>query len=299
MLSRSVLVANVVSQGTILRTFTSVFTRSAPLAGRKSYSSFCSSSSYPTIAKGAWGTPEWRLHFTNSSSQPISPWHDVPLIAGKDAHGPLYYYVNEIPKGTRPKMEIATKEANNPIKQDVKKGALRIFKYGDLPFNYGALPQTWEDPNEHGAWVDPKTQQRVVTEFKGDNDPIDVVEVSGVPVDMGKVITVRLLGAIALLDEGEMDWKILAIGNHSPLFNKLFNEADLVKHLPEVHPQVLDWFRNYKTVDGKPQNSFGLDGYLLSREHAHATVQETHEAWKHLIQRKKEDAHSLWTPAQK
>jgi inorganic pyrophosphatase len=103
-------------------------------------------------------------------------------------------------------MEIATKEENNPIKQDVKKGALRTFKYGDLPFNYGALPQTWEDPNQQGTWIDPKTNQKVITEFKGDNDPIDVVEVSGISVDMGKVITVRLLGAIALLDEGEMDW---------------------------------------------------------------------------------------------
>lgn len=41
---------------------------------------------------------------------------------------------------------IATGEAMNPIKQDVKNGVLREYKWGDMLFNYGAFPQTWEDP---------------------------------------------------------------------------------------------------------------------------------------------------------
>ena len=62
-------------------------------------------------------------------------------------------------------MEIATGEPFNPIKQDTKNGKLREYTWGDMMFNYGAMPQTWEDP-EH------------ITEgtgCKGDNDPIDVV----------------------------------------------------------------------------------------------------------------------------
>ena len=58
----------------------------------------------------------------------------------------MFNYVNEIPSGTRAKMEVATKVEMNPVKQDVKKGKLRFFTYGDIPFNYGCLPQTWEDP---------------------------------------------------------------------------------------------------------------------------------------------------------
>ena len=42
-------------------------------------------------------------------------------------------------------MEVATKEARNPIKQDIKKGALRFYPY-NINWNYGLLPQTWEDP---------------------------------------------------------------------------------------------------------------------------------------------------------
>ena len=35
----------------------------------------------------------------------------------------------------------------NPIIQDIKDGKLRYYQYGDMLFNYGAFPQTWEDPN--------------------------------------------------------------------------------------------------------------------------------------------------------
>lgn len=39
------------------------------------------------------------------------------------------------------------KEANTPIKQDIKKGKLRDYPY-NIRWNYGMLPRTWEDP-EH------------------------------------------------------------------------------------------------------------------------------------------------------
>lgn len=38
----------------------------------------------------------------------------------------------------------------------------REFKIGDIPFNYGALPQTWEDPQ----WVHPDAR------CGGDDDPL-------------------------------------------------------------------------------------------------------------------------------
>lgn len=51
---------------------------------------------------------------------------------------------SQIPKWTRKKFEIATGEEFNPIKQDTKNGKLREYTYGDMLFNYGAFPQTWE-----------------------------------------------------------------------------------------------------------------------------------------------------------
>ena len=113
--------------------------------------------------RGEAGTESYRRFFLDASGKEVSPWHDLPLSAGAEGE---YYMVTEIPKMTKPKMEISTKEAANPISQDMKKGVLRDY-HGPIFWNYGYLPQTWEDPNvEH-------------PELKvfGDNDPVDVVEI--------------------------------------------------------------------------------------------------------------------------
>ena len=44
-------------------------------------------------------------------------------------------------------MEVMKAEPSNPIMQDTKDGKPRFYSYGVPFFNYGLLPQTWEDPN--------------------------------------------------------------------------------------------------------------------------------------------------------
>ena len=95
----------------------------------------------------------------------ISPWHDVPL----ELEGGLYNMLTEIPKMTLKKMEVDTKAEGNPIKQDEKKGKARLY-HGPIFWNYGCLPQTWEDPNHKG-------DDQVGGAF-GDDDPVDVVEIA-------------------------------------------------------------------------------------------------------------------------
>ena len=97
--------------------------------------------SVATEQSGEDATESFRLNFKGEGGAAISPWHDIPL---KGDGG--YNMVVEIPKMTKAKMEVATKEANNPIAQDIKKGNLRDY-HGPIFWNYGCLPQTWEDPN--------------------------------------------------------------------------------------------------------------------------------------------------------
>lgn len=77
-------------------------------------------------------------------------------------------------------MEISTKEPHNPIAQDKKNGKLRDYP-GPIYWNYGALPQTWEDPHV----THPEVQ------CKGDNDPLDVVEIGSKALETGSVTEVR------------------------------------------------------------------------------------------------------------
>ena len=77
-------------------------------------------------------------------------------------------------------MEVATKEPLNPIAQDIKKGKLRDY-HGPIFWNYGCLPQTWEDPNI----LPPEVK------CKGDNDPVDVVEIGSKSLPSGTVSKVH------------------------------------------------------------------------------------------------------------
>jgi inorganic pyrophosphatase len=199
--------------------------------------------------------------------KPISPWHDISLQAGPN----LFHYVNEIPKGARAKMEISTTEPFSPIKQDVKKGKLRFFGYGDIPFNYGAFPQTWEDPSTPHA----------LTGCVGDNDPIDVVEI-GTPIGVGEVAIVKVLGCLALIDEGETDWKVIVVRQSHPLFDKLHDIEDLQQQLPKCVDEIRDWFHMYKTADGKPPNTFAFDGKAMGRDFTLKVIQEANQSWKEL-----------------
>ena len=54
--------------------------------------------------------------------------------------------VVEIPQGYHAKLEISTTIPMNPIIHDISKGKLR-YVHWRYPFNYGGLPQTWEDPS--------------------------------------------------------------------------------------------------------------------------------------------------------
>lgn len=50
------------------------------------------------------------------------------------------------------------------------------FKKGDIYFNYGCFPQTWEDP----TFIHPDAEG-----CRGDNDPLDVVEIGARIVSPG------------------------------------------------------------------------------------------------------------------
>lgn len=234
-----------------------------------------SAASISTEVKGEAKTESFRQFFKEDSKN-ISPWHDIPL---KDDNG-NYNMVVEIPKMTKAKMEVATKEEFNPIAQDIKKGVLRDY-HGPIFWNYGCLPQTWEDPNE----------EHPVLKCFGDDDPIDVVEIGSKALQMGTVTPVKPLGVLAMIDDGELDWKVLAVAVDDPL-------ADEYKDIDDVPEAVLagirEWFRWYKTPDDKPLNSFGFDEKYLNKAEAEKVIDETHAAWKKL-QAGDIDAGKLWT----
>lgn len=224
-----------------------------------------------TEAVGAFPSFEFRLNFyatgKNGVREQISPWHDIPLY---NADGSVNF-ICEIPKWTRKKMEIATGEPFNPIKQDTKNGKLREYGWGDMMFNYGALPQTWEDP----------AHTTEGTGCVGDNDPIDVVEIGTKQWRTGAIVQVKILGVLALIDDNETDWKLICINVEDHYASKINDVADIEAHMPGCIAAIHDWLRDYKL----PQvNAYGYEGKCLGRDFAESVVAETHEFWKLLVE---------------
>ncbi|KRZ89250.1 Inorganic pyrophosphatase, partial [Trichinella sp. T8] len=264
------------------------------------------SSVYETVARGNLYSPNYRLFYNSvcvslsetdspdfgavpllivdascefivpkqKNNQFISPWHDIPLYADENAK--VYNMIVENPRWTNAKMEIATTEPMNPVKQDLKKGKVRFidncFPYHGYIWNYGALPQTWENPfniNSH-------------TSANGDNDPIDACEIGQRVAKRGEVLQVKLLGLIALIDEGETDWKLIVIDVRDPLANKLHDITDVDIHHPGLLQATKEWLKIYKIPTGKPANKFGLNGMYQNKDFAANVIAETHEFWKKL-----------------
>merc|ERR1719199_916518 len=160
---------------------------------------------------GEFGTTDYTMTF-KADGKVISPWHDIPLEAGDG----LYNMLTEIPKMTLKKMEVDTKGEGNPIKQDEKKGKARLY-HGPIFWNYGCLPQTWEDPNVKG-------DDDVGGAF-GDDDPVDVVEIGAGSLAMGSVTPVKVLGCLSMIDDGELDWKVIVIAQGDVHFDDI-NDID-------------------------------------------------------------------------
>ena len=203
----------------------------------------------------------------------ISPWHDVPLFPRGGAELGEVHMLVEIPKFSRAKFEIATGEEFNPIKQDVKKGRLREYNYGDMLFNYGCFPQTWEDPSH----TTPDTQAA------GDNDPVDAMEIGTQIYPVGSVLRVKVLGCLAMIDDGETDWKVICISKDDPMAAQLNDIGDVERLMPGFVSVMREWLRKYKVVDGKPPNEFGLGERAMDKAYTMQVVQETHLFWQQLI----------------
>ncbi|KAF9422884.1 Inorganic pyrophosphatase [Podila epigama] len=206
-------------------------------------------SEFTTRVVGSPNSLEHRV-FIERNGAPISAFHDIPLYANEAKT--VFNMVVEIPRWSNAKLEISKDEPFNPIKQDVKKGKLRFvrncFPHHGYIWNYGALPQIGEQVGY-----------------------------------VGQIKQVKVLGVMALLDEGETDWKVIVIDVNDPLANKLNDIEDVERHLPGFIRATNEWFRIYKIPDGKPENQFAFSGEAKNKKYATEIIHETHEAWNRLI----------------
>ena len=159
--------------------------------------------------------------------------------------------VVEVPRWTNQKMEIATKEPMNPVKQDIKKGKVRFvancYPYKGYIWNYGAIPQVGGHLLFCGLNYYKLFSQRLgriqITRIPALDSMVIMIQLMYVRLVQESVNVVKLfrlvstfqgimtklfdvfnqikvLGVLAMVDEGETDWKVIAIDIKDPEASK-------------------------------------------------------------------------------
>jgi len=153
----------------------------------------------------------------------------------------FYHAVIEIPAGTNTKYEFDAETITYEI--DQRDGKDRIIPY--LPYfgNYGFIPST----------LSPATKG-------GDGDPLDIIVLSE-SVPQGSIIPVNLLGTIQLIDNGELDYKIIAVPVDKQL--NVLNVKTL-NELKTQYPTIIKimeiWLTNYDS------DSLAIEGWLDEKQ---------------------------------
>lgn len=143
-------------------------------------------------------------------------WHDM---SPERVTSELFTAVVEIPKGGSSKYEL-----------DKETGILRLdrilYTSTHYPQNYGFIPLTYAD----------------------DNDPLDVLILSSQPLIPMTIVNCIPIGAIKMVDSGEIDEKIIAICEKDPTYADYRSINELPDHLFQ---EIRHFFQVYKTLEGK------------------------------------------------
>ncbi|MEM9325122.1 MAG: inorganic diphosphatase [Bacteroidota bacterium] len=145
-----------------------------------------------------------------------NPWHAVP--PGDEAPQ-IVNAIIEIPQNTRAKYEL-----------DKESGLLKLDRvlYSAVyyPANYGFIPRTYGD----------------------DKDPLDIVVLCKIDVVPLCLLTAKVIGAMRMLDGGELDDKIIAVAENDMSVNHINDVAELPAHFLR---ELKNFFEDYKKLEKK------------------------------------------------
>lgn len=145
-----------------------------------------------------------------------NPWHDLSF--GEEAPQ-VVTAVIEIPNRSIAKYELH-KDSGMLMLDRVLSGP------NFYPANYGFIPQTYCD----------------------DKDPLDILVISQVDIQPLCIVEARVIGAMKMIDGGEMDDKIIAVAAG----DKFYDHVTELEHLPKNQlEQIKHFFEDYKFLEKK------------------------------------------------
>ena len=232
------------------------------------------SSANLSVIRGQVNEQENLFLFDQALQKNLSYWRDIELTRND------FRTVNcviEVPKGTFAKRQLVTEAPLHPLTTDSRKiQGQNMPRYFQMPvlFNYGYLPQTWEGGILENAFNE---------NLKPDNDPLDVIELSSKPITSFLPTECIILGALGLVDQSEMDWKILMLNKEEAEKANIRTLVDAQRSFGPLLDYVRTFFREYKVHEKKKRNSFLREGEYLSEKDAIEIVKHNHKEFQLLI----------------
>ncbi len=144
----------------------------------------------------------------------MNPWHDID--AGR-VTPESFVAVVEIPKGSKKKYEL-----------DKETGLIKLdrilFTSTHYPSNYGFIPKTYAD----------------------DNDPLDVLVLCSETLDPLTMVECYPIGVVKMVDNQEVDEKIIAIPFRDPVYSGYRDISTLPQHMLT---EISHFFEVYKALE--------------------------------------------------
>lgn len=144
------------------------------------------------------------------------PWHGAHY--GDKAPSTVNALI-EIPQGSRAKYEVD--KATGLLKLDRV-----IYSSFHYPVNYGFIPQT----------------------LGQDNDPLDILVICSQSIQSLCLVEANIIGNMQMIDQGQMDDKIIAVAAKDPSVNHISRIEELPQHFLL---ELRNFFEQYKVLENK------------------------------------------------
>ncbi|WHQ36687.1 inorganic diphosphatase [Spiroplasma sp. SV19] len=167
-----------------------------------------------------------------------------------------------------------------PIIVEIPKGSSNKYEY-DLKTGRILLDRVL-----YGANFYPGEYGFIENTLDWDGDPLDVISLITYPTIPGCQINVRILGTINMIDNGEIDTKLMAVVADDPRFNHIQTLEDVPQHLRD---EIENFFLQYKALQKKEVKIHGWSGLDQALKEI-KECQERYIEYKDLLETKGKDA---------